>query len=428
MDPDQVTLVFGAGLTGAGCAESRVRGNRQDGGENPKESQPSREFSSGAEPEPDSQVDGSQSEQSTPKRYGSALSQTSMPPPTKRKSQSRSPSKASSTFSDTRRKRQALSYAEPPGTFGIPDLVDLAPADPRVLPLEVRTFLRAHSTGTFEAGCVPITPEIDSLLDTLFSHENIPAHARTTVTSATDANRALALFTFAHELHRGCLRNSRRALDEAAWYPFVRGLLSVEPAPEGSIIPGAPSTYDPVPTVHTLFLTVDATTKSTNVLHPPTNLTVKVDALVVFNPDHATTKPVIRRAHRAGATLNVFNDVSLTGSIVVLAVEVKQPGGGGGEIEAEYQLGVYGMKTLDLMRRGNGAFVPSVSVCGHTWSLHVTYETGGGEIVTHGPVTIGATDTVYGTLKIVNFVVRIKEWAMREGWEAWKNRLEGKRT
>lgn len=83
------------------------------------------------------------------------------------------------------------------------------------------------------------------------------------------------------------------------------------------------------------------------------------------------------------------------------------------------------MKTLGLMKSNNKVnFVPSVCDCGHVWSLHVTYLTAH-EIITHGPVTVGATDTLYGTMEIVSFVCRMSGWARKEMWESWGEGMEG---
>lgn len=126
--------------------------------------------------------------------------------------------------------------------------------------------------------------------------------------------------------------------------------------------------------------------------------------------------------------------------VVVLGVEVKPTGGGGGMLAAEYQLGVFGMKTLEVARvlrsaEGEGEaeaeaegvcdVALGLSVCGHVWALHVTYWGGEGRVVTHGPVVIAATDTLVGTMKLVAFVDALKRWAREKAWPGWKARITG---
>lgn len=351
-----------------------------------------------------------------------------MPPPKKRKSASLSPSKGSSTYSDTRRKRQALYLNKPSGTFGIPDLADYEPEDASLMPANIIAILNLFSTGNFEIACIPQTPEIDVLLRKSFPHERIPAHARLDLTTSHGADQAhaLALITFAIDTHRACLRNSRVGEDEAAWYPLVRSLLCVEPPPLGStsIVARPPRhAYNHRWTVNDLFITIDATTKATTTSLAPTHATVKLDALLAFNRDHADCKRVVRTALDAGIRLNAFTDPLLAGTLVVLGVEVKSTGGAGGEMEAEYQLAVWGMKTLALMHelspKSAQRCVLGVSVCGHVWSLHVTYWREG-EMVTHGPVGVGATDTLYGTMKVVAFVKLFKQWAQEVVLPEWE--------
>lgn len=136
--------------------------------------------------------------------------------------------------------------------------------------------------------------------------------------------------------------------------------------------------------------------------------------------------------------MNAFNDPSIDDNVVILGVAVKPASrgrGGGGDIEAEYQVGVWGMKTLSLTRDlkafssqpmvdSSCDLALSVSVCGHVWNLHVTYWRSDAELVTHGPVAVGATDTLYGTMKIIKFVQRFKEWAQDEAWGDWRKLLE----
>lgn len=369
-------------------------------------------------------------------------SEFSIPATRKRESGSRSksssPSKAPTSFSDIRRKRLALQHNDPAGTFGIPDLADYDVEDDiqMSIPSHVVAILQRFSPGSFELACVPQTAEIDVLLTKYFLHERIPAHARLEVADEDDERlRALNLVKFAIETHRACLRNSHWAEDEAAWYPPVRTLLSIDP-------PSLPSSNTAVPpnshflyrrTVNNLFLNIDATTKTTASNIPPTTANVKLDALIAFNPKYRMCSAITNIARKQSIKLNPFIDSSLEATIIVLGVEVKPTGGAGGEMEAEYQLGAWGMKTLNVMRalsqgsEENTSYCHtalSVSVCGHLWSLHVSYWRAG-EIVTHGPVAIGTTDSLYGTLKIVAFVRALKEWARDELWGHWERLLGG---
>lgn len=56
--------------------------------------------------------------------------------------------------------------------------------------------------------------------------------------------------------------------------------------------------------------------------------------------------------------------------------------------------------------------------------MHVTYWNSENSLVTQGPVLIGSTDTLYGTLKIVKFVVVLKEWARSKVLEDWRRRVQ----
>lgn len=164
---------------------------------------------------------------------------------------------------------------------------------------------------------------------------------------------------------------------------------------------------------HDLFITIDATTKSTCLDLPPA-VTVALDLLLlVFNQQH----PLCAAIRGTGVRVNeCLSDASIHKAIVILGVAVKSSIGGG--MDAEYQLGVWGMRALHLMRSlrkssslRSREYVIGLSVRAHVWSYHVTYWRGDG-IVTHGHVCIGATDTLYRTMKIVAFVRRFKQWAV----------------
>lgn len=338
-----------------------------------------------------------------------------MPPPRKkRKAESLSPSKdskASKPSSDTREKRLRLIDFEPPGRFGIPDVAQNDLDDSSTMPEAIIKLLAVtFSIGSLEEGCFPITPEIEQILETHFAHESIAPAARYIVPSTPEATgHALELFKFVMDIHRACVQNSGKGQDEAAWNTLVRGLLSVS-APDRDHIIARPPASSFWSSQHDLFLTIDATTKATTMDIPPA-VTVKLDALIAFNPSH----PLCAKIADTKVRVNAFNDTIIHDAIVVLGVEVKS--GVAGVMEAEYQVGVWGMKTLNLIRSYRGAPAPakceyalSITVCAHVWSLHVTYWRGAG-IVTHGPVIIGGTDTLYGTMKIVAFVTRFKQWA-----------------
>lgn len=348
----------------------------------------------------------------------SGSTKIAMPPPAcrkKRKGGSLSPTKrsdgqgsANMPSSDTREKRLRLTDFTPPGIFGIPDVANYDPDDISRMPAGIIQLLAVtFPIGDLEAGCFPITSKIEDLLETSFAHEPIPRHARFLV-DTINARSAYQLVEFAIDIHRACLQNSCNAEDEAAWYPIVQRLLSVS-LPIPFLVIARPPSYALARTKHDLFVTIDATTKSTCLdLSPP--VTIKLDVLLAFNPQHPLLAPVLD----AGVRVNAFSDPSIRKAIVVLGVEVKSGASGG--LDAEYQVGVWGMKTLNLIRSlrkstaASGEYAIGISVCAHVWSFHVTYWRGNG-IVTHGPVCIGSTDSLYGTMKIVAFVRRFKEWA-----------------
>lgn len=351
-----------------------------------------------------------------------------MSPPKRRKTNSSSPSNTGSDTSDICRKRQHLALLEPSAMFGT-----LGPADARndlrLVPKGVITILKMFSVGTFETACFPATAETDQLVATSFPLESIPSHARLIVTDSEDSIRALDIVKFAIGIHIACATNSRRCLDESSWYQPVRNLLSVEPPAPGStsVVPTPPALNgSPYSNPEDLFLTLDATTKSTDPGLAPRSTNIKLDAILAFNPDHRTCVATYHHATRAGIKLNAFSDSSLDGTIVILGAEVKSPGGSGGGAEAEYQVGVWGMKTINLTKdlaQGDSyprcEYALSVSVYGHVWSLHVTYWRGEA-LVTHGPLYIGSTDSLYGTMKIVAFVKTLKMWARDELWQEWE--------
>lgn len=344
----------------------------------------------------------------------------------KRKAKSResSPSKggaACSTLSDTRHKRMALELAEPSGFLGTPDPTKHRPSDP-AMPECVQRLLHRLSPGQLGAGCMPQTPAIDALLQHSFAHEFLAPYHRLAVSDA-DAPAALDLVNAAILAHRTCLYNSRHSEDESAWYPVVRRLLCVDDDDDGGLIPLLPVAGAP-PDEDDFLQTVDATTKPTTSALPPVANTT-LDFLLVFN-DRAT----IKRAWREGLRTNAFADPTLHGKLVALGVKVESAVS---QTDAEYHLAVCGMKTLHLARLLAGTeWAPAnpcrmavgLAVCAHVWSMHVTYWRADGAMVTHGPVCVGATDTLYGTMNVVRWVWLFKRWARTEAWGEWKRLVE----
>lgn len=121
---------------------------------------------------------------------------------------------------------------------------------------------------------------------------------------------------------------------------------------------------------------------------------------------------------RSGVQVNVFADANMAGQIALLAWNV-------GRSDSGHALGVYGMESVRLARgvgcaKGGAMDVAvALQVCGHVWSVFVTYCGGDGGVVSHGPVVVGATDTLLGTLRIVKWVCRWRSWAVEEVWPAW---------
>lgn len=363
----------------------------------------------------------------------------------KRSADALSSSKVSTTVapSELRTKRQFLERLVPSCTFGPPPLAEAPPSAtsdeddnfgnytpdplplsaPVALPPHVLDIIRTLSPATLEVGCIPLVPGTTTFLETFVPYEVFPAHTFLAVPSPQDHPRALALLHFAAGVHRTCTHNCANALDEAAWYPCVQSLLSVTPGR----IPYAPPSLLTPPSPNTLFLTIDATTKLTSSTILPSHPNVKLDALLVFNHAHKAIAPLIAHNIR----VNALADACSHRAIVAVGVEVKPTGGGGGLLAAEYQLGVFGIKTVEVARQIAGDETQracdvalGLSVCGHVWALHVTYWSAPGKTATHGPVVVGATDTLLGTMRVVGFVVAVKRWAREKALGDWKGRIE----
>lgn len=325
---------------------------------------------------------------------------------------------------DTRHKRLVLTFTEHAGLLGTADPTKTS--DPAI-PQYVQQLLRCFSAAHLELACVPRTTEIDTFLATFFAHEYIQTHNRHNVQAPTQA--ALVLVQAAAIVHRTALYNSRQAEDASAWYPIVQRLLSARY--DGKFLPTLPSTETPLDEEDDFIQTVYATGKTVTALLQPA-VDVKLDVLVVFN---GLRDPIMCKALGNQIWINVFSDGTLAGKIVALACVVSAS-----QAEAEYRLGVFGMKTLSLTRqlarekarnsrvewRTATDVAVGISVCGHVWSLHVTYLSDDAVMVTHGPVFIGSTDTLVGTLKIAKWVCRFRMWAEADAWDAWRALLKNR--
>lgn len=367
--------------------------------------------------------------------YATKVRTLSHPGSSKRHTSSRSdsPEKASTTHSDSRRKRIHLSRQDPRGVFGIPlPTKNPGPAGTlTVIPKWVQGVINHFSTGRMEVQCVPQSPEIDSLLSDSFAHEYFPAHSRFPVPAA-DQHLALTFTKFAIHMHIRAMTSASSSLDESTWYPIVRRLLSIEPPEAPCTIPTIP---DPDIDDHYAFIqTIDATTKLTTAAVPPL-VNIKLDALLALN---TSGDPHVQRAVGRGVRLNAFLEPSLEDHIVALGVEVKASGCA---MDAEYQIAVWGMKTLNLTAQIAGLYqrcerapweeermcnlAVGLTVCGHVWSYMLTYKAPDGALVTHGPVLVGGTDTLYGTCKVLKWVGVFRRWVVDRAWPDWRELLEG---
>lgn len=327
-----------------------------------------------------------------------------------------------SSQTDTRHKRLVLTFAEHAGLLGT---ADPTKTNEPAMPQYVQQLLRRFSAAHLELACVPRTTEIDTFLATFFAHEYLQTHNRHNVKAPTQT--ALVLVQAAALVHRTALYNSRQAEDASAWYPIVQRLLSARY--DEKFLPMLPSAETPQDEEGDFMQTVYATGKTVTALLQPA-VDVKLDVLVVFN---GLRNPIVCKALGNQIWINVFSDGTLAGKIVALACVVAPS-----QAEAEYRLGVFGMKTLALtwqLRRDHSVnlrdkwrtatdVAVGISVCGHVWSLHVTYVSEEGVMVTHGPVFIGSTDTLVGTLKIAKWVCRFRMWAESDAWEAWRALLK----
>lgn len=320
--------------------------------------------------------------------------------------------------------RVGLTLLEPAGFLGSPDPTTRRGAYP-VMPAHIKRLLCRFSPSHAALGCVPQTPAIDTLLADSFAHEYIPPHYRCPVADSRAYPDALALIDSAILIHQKALYNSRHAEDASAWHPIVRQLLTA--SYDGWLIPSLLAPDELKCDDDDFLQAVNVTTKTISALLPPAG-DVTLDIILVFD---ARRDERVRRALSAGVRLNVFSDANVAGKLVVLGCAVKTATGP--QMDAQYQLGVYGMKTLHLTRglvaawevggRGVLDVALGVDVCGHVWSFHLTYWRADGALVTHGPVVLGSTDTLVGTLKIVRWMCIFQVWS-EEAWVAWMTVLD----
>lgn len=116
------------------------------------------------------------------------------------------------------------------------------------------------------------------------------------------------------------------AEDEIAWYPVVGELFSVDPlSPPSPFIESKVTAPPPISgfSKKDLFLTINATTKTTVSSLHPADTNVKLDYLLGFNLEHRSIKLTAARAFAAQILLNAFNDTIIRNTILFLGVEVK---------------------------------------------------------------------------------------------------------
>lgn len=333
-------------------------------------------------------------------------------------------------------KRRILERLNPSGVFGPPEINGNNPA-PTAMCTHVFETIRTLSY--FEVGCIPLVPGTSGFLATFVPYEVVRMHSFLPVPSGQE-ERVLELLRFAFTVHRTCSQNS--ANDTAAWYPTVRDLLSVSPG-HMSAMPYTPQQSHDLLAGSSPPVIIDTPTKYTSKEILPNHPNVKLDLLLAFNNKHIPYRPAVTLAAFNGCKVNAFADPTMEQTIPILGVKVNGPGGND-PMAAEYEIGVYGMKTLEVARLlatgqvgagqvGTGQAVPpakecdialSLSVCGHVWALHVSYWVSLRKIATHGPVIVGSTETLVGRMKIIMFVAAVKKWARERAWPEWKARIE----
>lgn len=326
-----------------------------------------------------------------------------------------------SATSDIRTKRRAMQRLSPPLSFVF---------GPMACPPQfVALFLARFDMARIEYGCIPWTPGVEALL---LAHNPLayyPPHARNADISEADEPHALALATWAISVYGLIISCTERAQDEATWSAPVRQLLSLMPPTQGSCVPIPP----PVVACDQLLTTIDATTKLTRKTILPDYPTVKVDALLAFNPTHLELHSISRDVARNGVMVNALSDPAIDDCIVLLGVEIKAPTGDAAPATAEYQLAVWGAKTLEVARRlgiaGSSDWCDvavGLTVCGHTWSAYVVFwdvnEDNERSLVVYGPIEVASSANLYGVFKLVAWMAQINVWAL-EVLECWKSRV-----
>lgn len=320
-------------------------------------------------------------------------------------------------LSDTFETRRALQL---PTSSGLDGAVDSTKDDP-VMPPHLKRLLYQLSASQLDFECIPQTPEIDALLEKSFSHEYFAPHHRLAV-SDEGAHDALAFVELAILTHRIALENSHVGKDKSAWYPVVRHLLSAEDGISTLFLQAT----DSLPDERDVLQTIKVTEIVTMPPAPPPLTDVKLDYVMVHH-----NKFFIWHTFEYDIRTSVFANADLRGKIVVLGVTVESAFHDG-QANAEYQLDAWGMKTLNLTKELAGKrwnptevchMTVGLSVCGHAWSMYVSYWRDDGSIGTYGPVSLGVTDTLVGTMKIIGWVSIFKGWAKSELWGAWRQLL-----
>lgn len=338
----------------------------------------------------------------------------------KRKRSYASQSHTSAT-SDIRAKRRAMQRLSPPLSFVFGPL----PSPPQ----SVTAFLARFDMARIEYGCIPWTPAVESLLQRHNPLAYYPPHARNTDISESEEPRALALATWAIGVYGLIINCTERAQDEATWSTPVRQLLSIMPPSPGSCIPTPPT----VAACDQLLTPIDATTKLTRKSTLSDYPTVKVDALVAFNPTHPSLHSITRAVDRHGLIVNAFSDAAIDDCVVLVGVEIKGPTGDAAPATAEYQLAVWGAKTLEVARQLGIAcssdwcdVAVGLTVCGHTWSAYVVFwdvdEDDERTVVVYGPVEVASSANLYGVFKLIAWMAEVNVWAV-EVLECWKTRV-----
>ncbi|KAL0632887.1 hypothetical protein Q9L58_008229 [Maublancomyces gigas] len=366
---------------------------------------------------PSSQVPGSATIADDPKTFERDLSSMIFSTGGKRKRSYPSQSIISAS-TDIRAKRRAMQRLSPPLSYVF--------AHTNYPPQFIALFIARFDIARIESGCIPWTPAVEALLIAHNPLAYYPPHARNKDISTADEPLALALATWAISVYTLIISCTE---DKASWSAPVRQLLSVMPPTQRSSIPS------PAVPCDQMLTKVDVTTKltcGTVLLDYPT---VKVDALVAFNPTHPELQSITRAVDRHGVIVNALGDAGIGGHVVLLGVEIIGPTDDAAPATAEYELGVWGAKTLEVARQ-LGINCPSdwcdvavgLTVCGHTWSAYVVFwewdEVGERSVVVYGPLEVASTVNLYGVFKLVAWMAQVNVWAL-EVLECWKRRVAG---